>query len=89
MRRILFVLLSILPLFGQFSSLATTGDGSVVYFATTLRLKASDQNTDSKIFVADESGVRLVSSAPEPSPRRRRQSTASHRRTSSISSDSV
>ena len=60
MRILLSIVLLSASVFGQFSSLATSGDGSVVYFATTLRLKGSDQNTDSKIFVADESGVRLV-----------------------------
>jgi hypothetical protein len=42
----------------QFDGLATPFDGSVVYFASTLRLKSSGQPRDGKRFVADEQGVR-------------------------------
>jgi hypothetical protein len=47
---------------GQFSGLAASYDGSVVYFASTLRIKGSSQPTHGKLFVADESGVRLFRS---------------------------
>lgn len=50
------------PVWAQFSGLATPADGSVVYFASTLKLKGSSQPDHGKLFVADERGVRLFRS---------------------------
>jgi uncharacterized protein (TIGR03437 family) len=54
----------------QFTGLATTSDGSEVFFASTLKLKRTNEPPWGKLFVADESGVRLVRSrdmvAPPP-----------------------
>jgi uncharacterized protein (TIGR03437 family) len=46
----------------QFDGLATPHDGSVVYFASTLRLKGANQPRHGKLFVAGEQGVRLFRS---------------------------
>jgi uncharacterized protein (TIGR03437 family) len=46
-------------LWGQFNGLATPYDGSVVYFSSTLSLKGANQPNYGKLFVADESGVKL------------------------------
>ena len=47
------------PLWGQFSGLATPYDGSAVYFSSTLSLKGAGQPDYGKLFVADETGVKL------------------------------
>jgi uncharacterized protein (TIGR03437 family) len=47
-------------LFAQFSGLASTTDGSLVYFASTLRLKSSlSQPLNGKIYAATQDGVSL------------------------------
>lgn len=59
---------------GQFTSLATTDDGSVLYFVTNLRQKGTDQPLWGKAFVADAAGLRpylvvqMDPSTPNPPP---------------------
>jgi hypothetical protein len=53
---------------GQFSGLATPGDGSRVYFATTLRQKNTTQPTYGKLFQVDSSGLKLLLSRDEVIP---------------------
>lgn len=61
MPRAFFLFLSILPLFGQFSGLATTDDGSQLYFSSVLQLSGtSNENTYAKIFRYDASGIHFV-----------------------------
>ena len=43
----------------QFSGLSSTADGSSLYFATTLRLRGSDEPRNGKVFVAAQDGVTL------------------------------
>jgi uncharacterized protein (TIGR03437 family) len=59
--RFLAALATVAPVWGigPFTGLATPYDGSVVYFASTLALKGSNQPNYGKLFVADEYGVRL------------------------------
>jgi uncharacterized protein (TIGR03437 family) len=57
----------------QFSGLASTADGSSLYFASTLRLKSLGQPLNGKIYVATQNGVNLFrarepSSAPASAP---------------------
>jgi uncharacterized protein (TIGR03437 family) len=47
------------PLWAQFSGLASTADGSSVYFASTLRLKSLGQPLNGKIYLAVPNGVSL------------------------------
>ncbi len=54
-----------MPLCSQFNGLATPYDGSVVYFSSTLSLKGAGQPSYGKLFVADESGVRLFRLLPK------------------------
>ncbi len=51
-----------------FAGLATPYDGSVVYFSSVLRIKGSNQPLHGKLFVADESGVRLFRSREKVDP---------------------
>ena len=44
---------------GQFSGLSSTGDGTSLYFVTTLRLKGAAQPRNGKVFVAGAQGVTL------------------------------
>lgn len=48
------------PSHGQIDGLATTYDGSVLYFHTQMRLSRSGQSNASKIFAADRDGIRLA-----------------------------
>src|SRR5579863_6639464 len=48
-----------LPVFGQFTGLATTTDGSKLYFSSSLRLRGSNQEDAPKIFSYD-AGFKLV-----------------------------
>jgi uncharacterized protein (TIGR03437 family) len=74
--RFLAALATVAPVWGQaigpFTGLATPYDGSVVYFASTLALKGSNQPNYGKLFIADENGVRLFRLLdeidPAPSP---------------------
>jgi hypothetical protein len=50
----------------QFSGLASTADGSSLYFASTLRLKSLGQPLNGKVYVATPNGVSLFR-AREPS----------------------
>ncbi len=50
---------AVAPLWAQFSGMAAPSDGSVVYFSSTLSLKGAGQPAYGKLFVADETGVRL------------------------------
>jgi uncharacterized protein (TIGR03437 family) len=54
----------------QYTGLATPFDGSVVYFASALTLKNTNEPIWGKLFVADGSGVRLIRALPQidPSP---------------------
>src|SRR5258708_38498405 len=45
---------------GQITGLATTGNGSVVYFSTAMRLRNTDTPLINKIFAADAQGVRVI-----------------------------
>src|SRR5262249_37236570 len=45
--------------FGEVANLATTDDGSVIYFSSTLRLRGTDQFEHPKIFRADQTSVSL------------------------------
>jgi uncharacterized protein (TIGR03437 family) len=45
-----------------YTGLATSYDGSVLYFASTLRIKGSGQPTHGKLFVVDANGVQLFRS---------------------------
>src|SRR3954469_25404881 len=56
----LLILLSQLA-FAQFSSMVTNDDGSVLYFTTVLRQKATDQPNWRKVFRYDASGIHLYS----------------------------
>jgi hypothetical protein len=61
MMRALLLLLTTLPLCGQFSGLATTDDGSVLYFSSTLQLSGTtNENAAGKIFRYDSTGVHFV-----------------------------
>jgi uncharacterized protein (TIGR03437 family) len=52
------------PLFAQFSGLATTDDGSQLYFSTSLQLKGTtSENLYRKIFRYDSSGLHFVAQA--------------------------
>src|SRR5258708_8444714 len=56
------VLLAVLlapSLSAQFAGLASTADGSSLYFVSTLRLKGAAQPLNGKIFVAGPDGVKL------------------------------
>src|SRR5208283_2156841 len=44
------------PAAAQFAGLATTGNGSVLYFSSPIRQKGTDQTFHSKIFQWDASG---------------------------------
>jgi uncharacterized protein (TIGR03437 family) len=50
MRTIILLLFAGLPMLAQFSGLATTTDGSQVYFSSTLRLRGSTESDAPKIF---------------------------------------
>ncbi len=50
MRTIILFLLAGLPMLAQFSGLATTTDGSQLYFSSTLRLRGSTESNAPKIF---------------------------------------
>jgi len=52
MRTVILLLIAgnSLPMFGQFSGLSTTTDGSQLYFSSTLRLRGSDSSDAPKIF---------------------------------------
>jgi uncharacterized protein (TIGR03437 family) len=65
-----FVVLAaaVAPLWAQFTGLATPSDGSVVYFSSTLSLKGAGQPPYGKLFVADETGVRLFRLLPKIEP---------------------
>jgi uncharacterized protein (TIGR03437 family) len=55
------IFLSLIPAMAQFSGLATTDDGSQLYFSTPLQLAGTtDENTYSKIFRYDGTGIHLV-----------------------------
>ena len=59
-RRIAFLaVLFTSTLSAQFSGLSSTGDGSSLYFASTLRLKGSSQPRNGKVFLATQDGVSL------------------------------
>jgi uncharacterized protein (TIGR03437 family) len=53
---------------GQYTGLATPYDGSAVYFASTLRLEGTTEPDYGKLFVADETGVRLFRSRQKVDP---------------------
>jgi uncharacterized protein (TIGR03437 family) len=48
-----------LPLLGQFNDLATTEDGSVVFFSTWHRRSGSSEPFHGRIYVGDATGIRL------------------------------
>jgi hypothetical protein len=55
------VFLSLIPAMAQFSGLAVTDDGSQLYFSSPLQLAGTtDENTYSKIFRYDASGIHFV-----------------------------
>jgi uncharacterized protein (TIGR03437 family) len=67
LRRLALLTLLLTPvLSAQFSGLASTADGSSVYFASTLRLKTLGQPLNGKIYLATQEGVSLFR-AREPS----------------------
>ena len=71
LRRIVLLAILLAPsLAAQFSGLASTADGSSLYFASTLRLKNLNQPLNGKIYVAGQNGVSLFRaqevSAPPP-----------------------
>jgi uncharacterized protein (TIGR03437 family) len=67
-RRIALLSVLLTPaLAAQFSGLASTADGSSLYFASTLRLKSLGQPLNGKIYVATPGGVSLFR-AREASP---------------------
>ena len=59
MRFALIFLLTV-PSFAQIQDLATTQDGSRVYFASTIKLRQSDESLASKIFMIDSTGAYLI-----------------------------
>ncbi|MBS1859103.1 MAG: hypothetical protein JST11_27265 [Acidobacteria bacterium] len=66
-RRVALLAFFLAPaLSAQFSGLASTADGSSLYFASTLRLKSLGQPLNGKVYVATPSGVSLFR-AREPS----------------------
>src|ERR1035438_7961102 len=50
MRTIVLLIFAGLPILAQFSGLATTTDGSQLYFSSTLRLRGSTESDAPKIF---------------------------------------
>src|SRR5712671_3952021 len=52
--------------FGQPFGLATTNDGSRLYFSSTLRLRGSDEYLTSKIFMMDSAGAHLIDDEGQP-----------------------
>ncbi|MBZ5728336.1 MAG: hypothetical protein LAP87_25555 [Acidobacteriia bacterium] len=72
MRAVVLSLIFLLPASGQFTGLATTDDGSRLWFASVLRLRGTDELPSSKIFRFSGSSFQLfaqsqgVSSVPPP-----------------------
>lgn len=61
MRRFaILALISIVPVLAQFTDLATTQDGSEVFFVTTSRQRGTDQFPHGKVFALDRNGIRLL-----------------------------
>jgi hypothetical protein len=73
-RRVVLLAVLLTPaLFAQFSGLASTADGSSLYFASTLRLKSLGQPLNGRIYLATQNGVGLfrareVSATPPNAP---------------------
>jgi uncharacterized protein (TIGR03437 family) len=55
-----FIAWGVLPAAAQFASLATTDDGSVLFFTTPLSQTGTDQPNHGKVFIVDANGVRLL-----------------------------
>ena len=69
LRRVASLAVLLTPaLFAQFSGLASTSDGSSLYFASTLRLKTLGQPLNGKIYVATQNGVSLFRARESSSP---------------------
>ncbi|MGA3186386.1 MAG: hypothetical protein ABSF22_04685 [Bryobacteraceae bacterium] len=61
MPRALLIILATFPLPAQFSGLATTNDGTQLYFSSSLQLSGTtDENPYSKIFLYNASGFHLA-----------------------------
>ncbi len=60
MFKFLVPLLSAISLLAQTAHLATTDDGSVLYFASTLRQPGAGQSMATKLFRIDSSGAHLI-----------------------------
>jgi uncharacterized protein (TIGR03437 family) len=67
MRQVVFLLGTALPALAQFSELATNGDGSQLYFVTSLRQRDTQQSYDPKLFrFADSKLSMLLSQSCDP-----------------------
>jgi len=64
MVKILWAFVICYPLFGQFNELATTADGSVVFFSTWYRRSGSGEPFQGRIFTSGPSGTRLYAERP-------------------------
>jgi hypothetical protein len=70
---VFIVALAIGPLWGQIQYLATTGDGSVLYFDTALPRQGTREPSQSRIYKIGAAGLSLFASVPEvdtPTPPR-------------------
>ncbi|MFN0168460.1 MAG: hypothetical protein ACKV22_18700 [Bryobacteraceae bacterium] len=56
------------PLFAQLRGLATTTDGSRLYFISNLRQRETDQHVFEKVFLLDERGPTLAAEPAKPGP---------------------
>lgn len=69
MRRFCYLaLFSAMTLQAQYSGLSTTGDGSIVYFATTLPRSGTDDSVQGRIYAIDSSGLSVVESRSRAEP---------------------
>ena len=68
MKRLFIALVVVLGAEAQFQDLASTADGSRLYFSSAARQKASGQFPYAKIFVADSSGIRLGAQESQGEP---------------------
>ena len=89
-----FALAICLPGNAQFSGLATSADGSRVYFATALRQKNTTQPVYGKLFTVDSAGLKLFLSRdaqipppPAPGTNSGTQTNAYDLQAASVSSD--
>jgi hypothetical protein len=64
MRVVLMMALAAAIASGQFAEFATPGDGSKLYFSSSLPLQASNEKAQGRIFSVDATGVQTVADVP-------------------------